>query len=140
MATAFQLNAFQNNAFQIDAVEPPTAGFTAEQIGPDEDHTFLARWIGLAVDDIGEPIGRVARDRCWQAFGTFGAGGTVVIEGSNDGDTYSTLTTRGGGAAQFAAAGVLHVVEIPRYVRPRVSAGSGATAVTVTLALRPGFR
>lgn len=75
-------------------------------------------------------------DRCVQVTGTFGAGGTVVIEGSNDNSNWATLYHAQGSAASFTAAGVRQIVETPRYVRPRVTAGDGTTSLTVSMTLR----
>ena len=45
--------------------------------------------------DFGQPVQRPALvDRSVQVTGTFGAGGTVVFEGSNDGVNYATLRVR----------------------------------------------
>lgn len=75
-------------------------------------------------------------DRCVQVAGTFGAGGTVVIEGSNDGSNYVTLNNAQGTALSLTGAGLKQIVEIPRYARARVTAGDGTTSLTVTFVLR----
>lgn len=69
-----------------------------------------------------------------QVTGTFGVGGTVVIEGSNDGTNYVTLNDAGGAALSLTAAGLKAIRELPAYIRPRVTAGDGTTSLTVTLA------
>lgn len=75
-------------------------------------------------------------DRCVQVTGTFGTGGTVVLQGSNDGSTWATLNNAQGTAASFTAAGIRQIVELPRYCRPNVTAGDGTTSLTVSLVLR----
>lgn len=76
-------------------------------------------------------------DRCVQVDGTWGAGGAVAIEGSNDGTTYFTLNNAQGTAATFSAAnGLKQIVEITRYARARVTAGDGTTSIKVTFVLR----
>lgn len=75
-------------------------------------------------------------DRCVQVSGTFGTGGTVVIQGSNDGTTWATLNQAQGSAASFTADSIKQIVETPRYVRPNVTAGDGTTSLTVSLIMR----
>lgn len=76
-------------------------------------------------------------DRCVQVNGTWGAGGAVAIEGSNDGTNYYTLNNAQGTAATFSAAsGIKQIVEVPRYARARVTGGDGTTSITVTFVLR----
>lgn len=76
-------------------------------------------------------------DRCVQVRGTWGAGGAVAIEGSNDGVNYSTLNNAQGTPATFSAAdGIKQIVEITRYARARVTGGDGTTSITATFVLR----
>lgn len=75
-------------------------------------------------------------DRCVQVRGTWGAGGAVAIEGSNDGHNYVTLNNAQGTAATFSADGLKQIVEVPRYARARVTGGDGTTSITVTFVLR----
>jgi hypothetical protein len=71
-----------------------------------------------------------------QVFGTFG-GGTVLIEGSNDGGTtWVTLTDPQGNALSFTAAGAEKVQEITQLIRPRASVG--VTTITVVLLSQSG--
>ena len=77
-------------------------------------------------------------DRSVQITGTFGTGGTVLIEGSNDGTNYATLNDPQGVAISKTAAGIFEISQIVKFIRPRVSAGDGTTSITVTLlAQRP---
>lgn len=64
-----------------------------------------------------------------QVTGTFG--GTLTMQGSNDGTNFFTLTDVLGNNVAFTAAGAKKIHETPRYVRP--SAGVGVTDVDVTL-------
>lgn len=73
-------------------------------------------------------------DKSIQVAGTFGSGGNVVIEGSNDGTNYSTLTNpQGASLATITSAGIFQVVEITRFTRARITAGDGTTAITITV-------
>ena len=94
-------------------------------------------WTPMLNGDIGAPIefGEYA-DRTVQFNGTFGAGGSVSVEGSNDGTNWYILTQPGGTAATKTAAGMLAIVELPHYIRPHVTAGDGTTSLTANLFVR----
>lgn len=72
----------------------------------------------------------------FQIGGTFGAGGTVVVEGSNDGVTYFTLNDQANAAVSVTAAALKTIRDAPLYIRPRVTAGDGTTSITVTAAFQ----
>lgn len=75
--------------------------------------------------------------RCVQVFGTFGAGGTLVIQGSNDNSNWATLSDPNGNALSFTAARIDTIVgEITRYIRPNVTGGDGTTSLSCLLLLR----
>lgn len=96
-------------------------------------------WSALANGDDGQPLELLDfADYSVQVGGTFGVGGTIVFEGSNDGVTYFTLTDAQGSAISKTAAAIEQVVETCRYVRPRVTAGDGTTNLAVTLYARRG--
>ena len=94
-----------------------------------------ATWSGLLNGDSGASISWAAlSDKTVQLLGTFGAGGTVVIEGSNDGGTtYATLSDEQGTALSFTAAGLKLVLQNPEKIRPRVTAGDGNTNLTAII-------
>ena len=75
-------------------------------------------------------------DRTFQCSGTWGAA-TLAIQGSNDNVTYFTLSNAAGAtAATFTADGMKSVIELPRFIKPILTAvGAGAT-ITVTLVAR----
>lgn len=94
-------------------------------------------WSGLLNTDTGSPQkGADLPDRSVQVGGTFGAGGSVALRGSNDGVTYFTLTDLQGNALTFTAAAIEQVQENPLFIRPEVLAGDGSTDLTVTLICR----
>lgn len=70
-----------------------------------------------------------------QVVGTFGVGGTLLIEGSNQATpaNWATLNDPQGNALSFTAAKMEQLLEMPRWIRPRVSAGDGTTSLTVEL-------
>ena len=62
-----------------------------------------------------------------QVKGTFGSS-TMHIRGSADGSSYQTLRDKSGSnALTFTAAGVKELNEIPRFIRPELISGSGAS-------------
>lgn len=94
----------------------------------------LASWSGLLNGDDGAPLEAVGHaDKTVQITGTFGVGGTIVIEGSNDGTNYATLTDPQGNAISKTAAAIEMIAEHTRYIRPRVTAGDGTTSLVVTM-------
>jgi hypothetical protein len=72
----------------------------------------------------------------FQVTGTWGAGGALVIEGSNDGATYFTLNDQANVALTMSANALKTVRDQPLYVRPRVTGGDGTTSLTVVAALQ----
>ena len=75
-----------------------------------------------------------ASDKTVQVDGTFSSV-TVVLQGSNDGISWFTLTDPQGNNISFTAAGMETVMENPRFVRPSTSGGSSAS-VNVRLLCR----
>lgn len=96
---------------------------------------YQATWTGLLNTDVGDGISLAVFDSYnVQVKGTVGAGGTVVIEGSNDaGSTYAGLNdTRGeSNALSFTAADIRAGLERPALLRPNVTAGDGTTNFSV---------
>lgn len=100
------------------------------------DNAVLVSWTGLLNGDDGVPVELPGASlRSIQFTGTFGTGGTILLEGSNDGSNYVTLTDPQGNAISKTSAGLEASEEVTRYVRPRVSAGDGSTSLTATLLL-----
>lgn len=73
-------------------------------------------------------------DKSIQVTGTFGAGGTLLIQGSNDGGaTWATLADPNGNALSITAAKIETILENVQLIRPFVSAGDGTTDLDVTM-------
>ena len=72
-----------------------------------------------------------------QVLGTFGIGGTVLIEGSlvesPGASDWATLNDVQGNALSFTAAKIEKVQEEVLWIRPRVSGGDGTTDLDVRL-------
>ena len=97
----------------------------------------LVTWADMANGDDGSPAAWVEfADRCFQVSGTFGSGGSLTIQGSNDGANWSALSDPQGNTLTFTSAKIEQALELPLYVRPVVTAGDETTSLTVTLLMR----
>lgn len=103
----------------------------------EDDSVQLVVWAGMANGDTGAPIKLPAHaDRSVHISGTFGAGGTCVMQGSNNSSSYVTLTDPQGNALSKTAEAVEVIEEVTLLTRPNVTAGDGTTAITVSMLLR----
>lgn len=105
-------------------------------------HTcVVATWANMQNGDEGQAI-ELANfaDRSVQVVGTFGAGGKVRIEGSNNGTDYAPLTDPQGNDLDLTSAKIESVSEVVRWIRPRVIAGDGTTSLTVIMLLKGAAR
>lgn len=110
---------------------------TFDRTSSKDGSVILVTWTGLtqATSDSGAPIQEAWRgEKTFQVFGTFGASGNVVIEGSNDGTNWSPLSNRQGTNMNFTTAGFNRSQDQPIFVRPRVTNGDGTTNLSVTVA------
>ena len=105
----------------------------------------LVQWTGLLNGDDGAPfVGAAAADRSIQFQGTFGVGGTIVFEGSNDGSNYQSLTDPQGNAISKTAAALEAVAEVAKpYVGATLSmypagrvTGDGTTNLVASLFIK----
>lgn len=98
---------------------------------------WLCTWSGLDSDDSGDPLEMTAwSDRSVQVSGTFGSGGSITMQGSNDGTNWCTLTDGEGNNVTLAAATTIHLLkELPRFIRPLATSGDGSTDLNVYLVL-----
>jgi hypothetical protein len=97
-----------------------------------EEGVVLAKWGPLANGENGNP----AQLRKWptktvQVFGTFGVGGSVSFQGSNDGVSWATLKDSLGAALTFTSAGLRDILENCAQYRAIVTAGDGTTSLSV---------
>ena len=100
----------------------------------------IVTWANLANGDDGaDYVSQRSADRSIQVEGTFGAAGSVRIEGSN----YATAALyQPFGDINLASIDVLtasrrlvQLLEAAYRIRPRVTAGDGTTSLTITLYL-----
>jgi hypothetical protein len=102
-------------------------------------NAILVTWSGLQNGDTGAPMQEPEfSDRTVQIGGTFGAGGSVTLQGSNDGTNWAALTDPQGNAITKTVGAIETIAECPRYVRPNVTAGDGTTALVVAMWARRG--
>lgn len=104
-------------------------------------HTVVAFWENLTSADDGAWLPDIFidyADRSVQVTGTFGVGGTLVIQGSNESTptTAATLNDPSVTALSFTAAGIKQVLEQARSIRPNVTAGDGSTDLDVYMVCR----
>lgn len=111
--------------------------YSVERITTEKDPCHVLTWSNMANGDSGQPVEMPgSADRTIQVTGTFGSGGNLKLEGSNDGTNYSVLTDPQGNDLDITTAKIETITEITRYMRPRVSAGNGATSLTVSMLVR----
>lgn len=94
----------------------------------------VVTWTGLLNGDTGAPFAGIDFDLASvQIKGTFGVGGSINYEGSNDGGTtYGILGNQAGSAITKTAAAVEgNVVARALLMRPNVTAGDGSTNLTM---------
>jgi hypothetical protein len=99
----------------------------------------IVQWSALANGEAGDAIGADFApwsDRSVQVAGTFGASGSVLWEGSNDGINWATLNAPQGTALTWSTAAIKQVLEGALMMRPRVTAGDGTTSLSITMQLR----
>jgi hypothetical protein len=107
---------------------------------PENPIGWQVTWPNLtfATNDTGAPLDLEGfADRSIQVAGTFGSGGNVEFQGSNDGATFNVLHDPYGGTLEFNGSNrITHLTEIPMLMRPAVTAGDGTTSLTVSMFIR----
>lgn len=96
-------------------------------------------WTGLLNGDDGTPISAAEfADRSIHFFGTFGVGGTIILEGSNEAvpTNWAPLADPQGTAISKTQLSVEQLLELTRWVRPRVTAGDGTTSLSAVMLIR----
>jgi hypothetical protein len=94
-------------------------------------------WAGMALGDTGqEAVHSGTGDRTVQVFGTFGAGGSVTIQGTLDGTNWASLHDTNGVALTFTTAGIRTVLQNVLAIRPVITGGDGTTSLTTLINVR----
>lgn len=100
-------------------------------------NAFVATWPDMANGDVGAEIEVTPyTDKSVQVHGTFGVGGSLTVEGSNDGVNWAVLTDPQGNDLRITSAKIEFVSEATRFLRPRVDNGDGTTALTAVFFLK----
>jgi hypothetical protein len=89
---------------------------------------FVCTWPAIGNGSQGDAAGGPWVTAYFVVTGTFGAGGSIRLEGSDDAVNWNILSP-----PSLTAAGsfVLQLTEHPKFLRPNVTAGDGTTALTV---------
>ena len=104
------------------------------------NHAVAFKYELTQANAIGHPIPDAwvdYADRSAQILGTFDSA-TVVVEGSNDGVNYLTLTDPQGNAISKTSAAIEQITEQALFARPSSSGGGAGQAVTVIIVCRRG--
>lgn len=122
--------------------------------GQGDTDGYQVKWGPMLNGDIGLPVGSVIgdvagagvvnvgflagySDKTFQVTGTFGVGGSVQLEGTNDGTNWAILPAPTGAAgAGVTAAGITMNTAATIQYRAHVTAGDGTTSLTVTMFFR----
>lgn len=102
----------------------------------DNDGRMNYSWTGLLNSDTGSIVGTMEHvvGYSFQVAGTFGAGGSCALQGSNDGVNFATLDDAANVAvAATASTKIWRVSNLPKFIRVNVTAGDGTTSLTATL-------
>ena len=122
-----------------------TVAYSVARIETYMDDAHVLTWTPLTTTNAdGQAVEMPgSADRTIQFTGTFGAGGTVSLQGSNalapvagDDNDWFPLTDPQGNAISKTAAGGEAVLELTRWVRAKVSAGDGTTSITARLLVK----
>lgn len=114
-----------------------TTAKVIEEITTFGDDCHVVTWTAMANGDDGDPVELSGSTiRSCQVEGTFGSGGSVAFEGSNDGTNYAALRTTTNAVIAVTADDLQGFPVASRYFRPRVTAGDGTTDLNVTLFVR----
>jgi len=107
------------------------------------DGVLLVHWGALANGDTGNPVPLPnGSDKSCHVSGTFGAGGSCSLRGSNKvvpvvaADPILTAGEGGANPVTKTTEGIEQVQENPLWVWPHVTAGDGTTAIDVDLVVK----
>lgn len=106
--------------------------------GADDGSVMVVTWTPLTTTNQTGSALQLPRnaDKTVTITGTWGVGGSVTLQGSNDGTTWLSLTDPQGNAITKTADGIEAITENPLYIRPNCTAGDGTTSIKVIVAAR----
>jgi hypothetical protein len=116
----------------LNPSSPPVSPVSPQAATTDSGESLTATWSGLQNGFIGAPTpARLSKAAAIQVTGTFGSGGSIKVEGSNDSLNWATVSS-----AALTSAGFFATLNtLPRYLRPNVTAGDSTTSLAVTALL-----
>ena len=98
---------------------------------------YTMTWAGMANGDTGQPQSLPGFcDRSVSVGGAFGSGGSVALEGSNDGVNFFALPNPAGTTIGVTSAGLQACQTACLWIRPHITAGDGTTLLNVTVFAR----
>lgn len=98
----------------------------------------IVTWPNMKNGDTGKPYNIAYHDdNTVQVFGTFGLGGSVAVEGTNNTAlvNFVGLDDSAGTLIAITSEKILSITQNPLYIRPHVTAGDTATNLTVKIRL-----
>jgi len=105
----------------------------------DTPNMKIVTWSPVALGDVCYPfVVATYAEKSVQVTGTFGGGGSVNIEGSNDpggSPLYNLLEDPWDHDLVIAASVLERIVENPYMIRPRITAGDGTTSLSIRLTI-----
>lgn len=108
--------------------------YAVTEIKSRDDHGHIIVWTPLTLSDTGQRLEMIGSSRrTIQLSGTLGTNGCLEIQGSNDGTNWGVLRDKYGNNIRFNGTGIAEIGVLPRYLRPEVVSGDGATSLTATL-------
>ena len=111
------------------------------------NEAFIYTWTALTTtDNYGSPTKLPGwSDRCVQMNGALGTGGQVTMYGSNvvspnlaNDDDWFILNDAQGNALTLDTLRGEQIIEVPLWIRPKISGGNGATDLNIHLCLVKG--
>jgi hypothetical protein len=114
-----------------------TVVYTVELIPAFGERSHVITWTPItAANNVGNALEMPgSSDRSVQLDGTWDSG-TVVLQGSNDGTTWFTLTDPQGNAISKTSNALEAISELTRYIRPSSSGGGGSHSVSCRVLLK----
>ena len=115
-----------------------TPSGTQTPIGAEDSSVYLVTWILTTADHTGASLQMTEwADRTVHAQSSAWGGATLAIEGSNDGANWLPLKSVADVTAiALTADGMALLLELPRYIRPRLTTVGAAATVNVMIAIR----
>jgi hypothetical protein len=107
---------------------------TTKSEGFHQEGVWQCEWESLLTGETGD----MASLSKWpvksiQISGTAGAGGSINVQGSNDGTNWASLQDALGNGLATAAPGIYSIEQNTKFIRPAVVSGDGTTDLKVVI-------